>query len=402
MIYIKLAFLNLFRNTRRSFMILSTVALGTGALFLYHGFNYGIVNQYKVNTIHSRYGHGQINEKNYREKIYEKPWDHWLDNYQDLEKNLLATGKVKHVFPRVSFFALLTNGKINVAGKGEGVNASEEEKFFTQLNIVQGKNITDESNGVIVGQGIATSLDLKPGDTLTVLANTIYGSLNGVDLTVTGIFHTGVKEFDDTIFRMPLPLAQRLLDTTKIETVALGLYNDEDWNVIPQLINAHYPALEATPFAILDTIIYQHAIDFLAAQYATIRIIILTIAVLGIFNIVSISVLERKQEIGNLRANGESKFDIITLLLTEGFVIGLLGGLIGIGISYLINSTALANGILMPASPGFTRQFHILIELQPAYAFVSVFLGFATTLIGILMAGFKVLRTPIGELLRAY
>ena len=38
-----------------------TVALGTGRSFIFNGFNTGLMNQYRENTVHSRYGYGQIN-----------------------------------------------------------------------------------------------------------------------------------------------------------------------------------------------------------------------------------------------------------------------------------------------------------------------------------------------------
>ncbi|MCK5884374.1 MAG: ABC transporter permease [Bacteriovoracaceae bacterium] len=398
---IKMAMRNLLRNTRKSLAILLTLGLGTGALFVYHGFNFGIMNQYRINTIHSRYGHGQINEAGYLAQVYEKPWEHWMPNHGEVKEWLQDSGLVSHIFPRVSFFGLLTNGEINVSGKGEGIDASQEADFFTQLNIIEGEMLRDQEDGVIVGAGLARSLKVRPGDRMTVLANTIHGSLNGIDLTVTGIFHTGVKEFDDTIFRLQLKQAQVLLDTDKVESIAIGLKKDEHWAPLFSDFKEKFSTLESTPFAILDKVIYQNAIDFLKAQYNSIRFIILVIVIMGIFNSVSSSILERKHEIGTLRANGESVFDIVRLLLMEGIVLGFLGAIFGIILSYLLTYTLLRNGILMPASPGFTRQFHIMIELQFMYGFVTVTLGVLTAIIGVLLAGIKVAKTPISELLRA-
>lgn len=397
----KMAFRNLKRNRRRSFAVILTVALGVGALFLYHGFNTGIMNQYKYNTIRSRFGHGQINEKNYRSKVYEKPWEHWIENYSSLQDFLKQDPRIQHLFPRVEFYAMLSNGKINVAGKGQGIDGPEEAQFFKALNFVEGKNLEGETDGVILGVGLAHSLDVKIGDRVTVLGNTIYGSLNGIDLTLVGVFNTGVKEFDDSFFRLPLKQAHVLLDTTKIESVALGLKNDEDWISVQDRIQKEHSSLEATPFAILDKVYYQHAVDFLWAQFNTIRLIILVIVVLGIFNTISTAILERKQEIGNLRANGESEGDIMKLLLTEGLVAGGLGSLLGVLISVLINNTILYKGILMPPSPGITRQFHVFLELQPSYAFVTIALGMGCTILGTYFAGRKVVKTQIGELLRS-
>ncbi len=397
----KMALRNLKRNRRRSVAIILTVALGVGALFLYHGFNTGIMNQYKFNTIRSRFGHGQINEVNYRSKVYEKPWEHWIDDYASLESSLKSDPHIQYIFPRVEFYAMLSNGKINVAGKGQGINGVEEAKFFSALNFIAGKNLTNEEDGVILGAGLARSLDAKIGDRVTVLSNTIFGSLNGVDLNLVGIFHTGVKEFDDASFRLPLKQAQILLDSQKIESVTLGLKNDDDWNVVQESIVKTFPKYEATPFAVLDEVFYQHAVDFLWAQFNTIRLIILFIVVLGIFNTISTAILERKQEIGNLRANGESEKDVMKLLLTEGFVAGGFGSLLGIILSIVLNNTILHGGILMPPSPGITRQFHVFIELQPSYAFVTIALGVACTMIGTYFAGRKVVKTQIGELLRS-
>ena len=67
-----LAFRNLTRNFRRTLAMVVTIGIGTGALLVFKGFNVGIMNQYRDNTIHARYGHGQINMKGYHNSVYEK------------------------------------------------------------------------------------------------------------------------------------------------------------------------------------------------------------------------------------------------------------------------------------------------------------------------------------------
>src|SRR5262249_15850706 len=152
------------------------VGVGSGSLFLFNGFNYGIMNQYKVNTIHSRYGHGQLNTSGYREKVFEKPWEHWISDWQQVSSSLKALPAVPHVFPRVEFFSLLTKGKISVSGRGQGIDGVQEAAFFTTLNIAQGVTLSDQSDGILLGMGLARALDVKVGDRVTVLSNTIHGS----------------------------------------------------------------------------------------------------------------------------------------------------------------------------------------------------------------------------------
>ncbi len=398
---LSLALRNLFRNPRRTLAIVLTVAVGTGALFVFDGFNAGIMNQYRENTIHARYGHGQVNIKGYRDQVYEKPWEHWIENPEPLLQDLKAIPGVTHVFPRVQFYALLTNGKITLSGRGQGIDGAAEAEFFKTLNIQEGETLSTQEDGVVLGLGLARSLNAKPGDHITVLANTVFGSINGVDVTVTGIFHTGAKEFDDVVFRLPLALTQTLLDTKKVESIALGLDKLESWPRIASTVVSRHPELESVPFATLDKVYYQHAVDWLASQFRVIKLIFLLIVVLGIFNTVSTSVLERKQEVGNLRANGESKWNVLSLFLSEGMILGIAGALTGILVATLVNYTLLSKGILMPPSPGLTRQYHVFVELQAIGAVETFLLGAACALFGTLLAAFKVTRLPIGEALRA-
>jgi putative ABC transport system permease protein len=396
-----LAWRNCVRNYRRSLAVILTVGVGAGALFTFNGFNTGIMNQYRANTIRSRFGHGQVNLAGYRGQVFEKPWEHWIENPETVIAKMRDIPGVTHVFPRLEFYALLTNGSTTLSGRGQGIDGAAEASFFTALNIEQGQMLTGQPDGVMLGQGLARSLRLKVGDRVTVLGNTIYGSINGVDLTVVGIFHTGAKEFDDRVFRLPLAHAQKLLDTPKVESIAVGLRSIEDWEPFAKAVAPEGSGLEAVPFAVLDKVYYQNAVDWLGSQFRVIRLVILFIVVLGIFNTVSTGVLERKREVGNLRANGEATRDVMALFLAEGALLGVGGALFGIAFAYLANVTIMSKGILMPPSPGLTRQYHVLIELQAWNAFEVFLLGSLCALIGTFLAAYKVSRMPIGEALRS-
>lgn len=396
-----LALRNLFRNPRRTLAVLLTVSLGSGSLFLFRGFNTGIMNQYRENTIHSRYGHGQINLKGYRDQPHEKPWLHWIENWKSIQEDYASIPGVRHVFPRISFFALLSNGHVTVSGQGQGIEGEQEAPFFDRLNVEEGQSLSTQASGILLGKGLAHALNLKIGDPVTVLANTVHGSMNALDFEVTGIFHTGSKDFDDVAFRIQLPQAQFLLDTQQVESISFGLDSVEDWPKIVSMTEQRFAHLEAIPFAILDKVYYQHSVDWLKSQFGVIQLIILTVVLLGIFNTVSTGIFERKQEIGNLRANGESFWDVLRLLCLEGLFTGAVGSVIGVFLGWLLNATLLKNGILMPPAPGLTRQFHVTFDLQWIQALWTFLLGGLTAWIATWIAGVRVARMKIGEALRA-
>jgi len=398
---IRLGLRNLLRNRRRTASLLLTIAMGSGALFIFHGFNSGIMNQYRENTIHARFGHGQINVRGYREQVYEKPWQHWIEGWTGLEKRLRQVPGVEFLFPRIEFAALLTNGSVTVGGRAQAIDGAEEMRFFDTLNIVNGVTLGSQPDGMLLGIGLARALNLKPGSKVTVMANDIEGKTRKAEFTVTGVFHTGLKEFDDRLFRIPLAQGQRLLGTERIETLALGLRSVEDWAGVKRVVDNEFPQFEATPFAVLDKVYYQHSVDWLAAQFAVIHIIVLAVVLLGIFNTVSTAILERKQEIGNLRANGESAIDIMTLLMWEGIGIGAIGAVLGIFAAFCFDAIFLSKGILMPPAPGITRQFRVWIEFQPHMALIAFSFGMLTAVLATFLAGLRVLRMPIAEALRA-
>lgn len=393
---------NLFRNFRRTIAIVITVAMGTGALFAFDGFINGVLKELKHDTIHSNYGYGQVNTVGYRETVFEKPTDHWIDNGYELEEYLYSLDGVEHVFPRVSFSALLKSNSTTVSGAGQGVYAEREANFFHSLNVEEGETLSSQYNGILLGRGLANALHVKPGDTVKVTATSNKGYLKKDTFVVTGIFHTGSSDFDSRVFRIQLPMAQKLIKTSKIEHVSLGLKSEADWERVAKAVETTFPNLEATSFDVLDKIYYQHSVDWLKAQFKVVQVIILAIVLLGIFNSISSSILERKQEIGNLRANGESVFGVMKMILTEGGLIAIFGSLLGLIGAFSLLMLFVHNGLMMPPGPGQTRDFIVTFSFEWPMVLLSLALSVTAAAIASFMAGFKVAKLPIAKSLQSH
>lgn len=395
-----LAWRNLFRNPRRTLASLITVALGNTGLLIYQGFNTGIMNQYRENTIHGYYGYGQAFPAGYHGTVLEKPWEKWMDDPEGLEKKVRAVPGVTDVFPRVSFFAFLVKGGITLGGKGEGIIPERENSFFTRMNFIDGGDMKEDDQ-IILGKGLADSLGVKAGDTVTVLTQTINGQLNGADLKVSGVFHMGIKQIDDQFFRLSLTAAQQLLDTKKVELFSLATTGVDDWKKIDEGIRATAPELDPISFDVLDKVYYQNSVDFLSAQFAFIRAIILLVVALGIFNTIAVGLLERAGEVGALRANGEKRSRLFRILVVENALLGFLGGMLGIVLALALNHTLLARGIPMPPGPGITRDYMIFLEILPSHVLQAVSLTMITVVVASLLPIRKLLSRSIPDLLRS-
>ena len=236
MLIIKLAWKNLYRNSRRTTAILFTIAIGAAGLLIYQGFQNGMMNQYREGLIKVRYAHGQIFTKGYYDKVMEKPWTKWMSNYKTLEKKLISIDGIIQTFPRVRFYSFLRKGGVTLSGYGEGVLSKKEALFFTKMNFEQGSDIRNDKD-IILGTGLAKGLNAKVGEIITILTQTVDNQLNRTDVVVSGIFHSGVKEFDDRAFRINLHVAKKLLNTNAVELIAIQTTGVKAWKSISSKIN---------------------------------------------------------------------------------------------------------------------------------------------------------------------
>ncbi|MCX6130782.1 MAG: hypothetical protein NTX25_17200, partial [Proteobacteria bacterium] len=365
----KFALRNVNRNRRRSLVSMGTIAVGVFGLLFLQGFFSGLIQLHKENSIHSRFGHGQIMTKGYWGQAFEKPSDHWIKDPDQVIAALQKTSHVVAAFPRVQFFALLSNGKIQVAGRGQGVEGEKEQNFFNKMNFIAGGPIANRADGLVLGVGLARALGVKVGDSITILGQTVDGTINAIDSTVTGIFQVGMKEADDSLFQVQLKEAQILLNTTKMESITIGLDDETNWPVVAKNLEQLFPENEAISIYVLDQVWAENGQRFLSALLQIFRLVFLGMILLAIYNSASNTVLEHKRELGMLRANGESAKDLIQLLLLEGFFLASIGATVG-ALLTLLAHLMIGNGIPMPPTPGTNRLLPVRLNLD-LLSFVS-------------------------------
>lgn len=394
---VSLALRNLLRQKSRTAVTALAIASGVIALILSGGFVQDIFTQLGEALIHSRTGHIQVLKRGFYDVGSRSPEKYLIDNPAEIRKKIMAHPEVEDVMSRIQFAGLLNNGRTDWPIIGEGGEPDREARLGSFIKISEGRRLKDSDTfGVLVGEGVARSLKIKPGDHVTLVANAAEGALNSLDFTVVGIFQSFSKDFDARAVRISLSAAQELLYTPKVNMLVVSLRHTKD---TPAVAAALKKELGPAGF---DIKVWQELNDFYektvvmyGQQFGVLRIIILIMVLLSVANSINMSVFERLGEFGTMMAVGNRSSYVFRLIMVEtsmlGFFSALLGAIIGVLLAWLIS----AIGIPMPPPPNANVGYTGHIEIIPSVVITAFFVGVIATVLGSLLPAARVSKTPV-------
>ncbi len=402
--HIRIAFRNLLRNRIRSLITIGAVAFGCAALIIAGGFIEDMFVQLRENYIKSFLGHLQIYRNGYIENGVARPFDFMISDPGGVMKKISAVQGVRSVAPRIEFSGLLSTGDTTVSFIGQGIDPGPEREISSFVQLDAGKALDAEDRySIILGRGLSGALDAKPGSSLVLVANTKGGSINALDVTVKGVFYTMSKAFDDRALRMPVSTAQRLLQTGDVQTLVVLLDRTEDTDAakkkIEEILRREGLGLEVRPWYEMADF-YNKTVKLFNRQFLVLKLIIAIVVVLGVFNTMNMSIIERTGEVGTVMALGMKRKGVLAIFLCEGLLIGVFGGLLGILGGVLLAKTISQIGIPMPPPPGATIPWTASIRVVPGVLGFSFLLSMAASAASSCYPAFRASRLEIAEALR--
>ncbi len=250
----------------------------------------------------------------------------------EIKKNPL----VAYVTPQVTANVIYTSGSVQINGNVAGVFINEEDKMFDiKQNMLAGdlNDLNKVNNGIIVGKGIADKLSLHVGDNITVRGGT--GSTQ--IMRVVGIYNSGIKQIDETKSYSNIVQAQNLMgkDRSYVTDIKINL---KDYN------KAHIVSRDLevmTGYKAEDWIMANEqlktAFKIRAIILNSVIGVILLVAGFGIYNILNMTIYEKMKEIAILKATGFSGRSVTSIFLQQAVYIGLMGGVVGISLGFLMS-----------------------------------------------------------------
>jgi putative ABC transport system permease protein len=333
---IKLAFRNIFRNTRRTLLTLSALAVAILLLIIFDSYFTGLDLMTYEKIIDYETAHLTLWPFGYKEDIDNLPIDKAFDPAPALAV-LSADPLVKSATPRISFRATLSNGIYQLPAVGLAVDPVRDETVFTMKHSVnQGEYLAGSEEAMVLGSDLAKDFNIGVGDTLTVLCRTKHSTFQALDLPVKGIIKSDNYQIDVNTLLIPLSLAQRSLDLgSGVTAIDIRLKDIKQIGAFQKKYAGRFPGLELWTWKEVAEDVVAHSESHAMMKNIMFACIII-IALVGISNTILIAAFERTREIGMLGAMGMKRRQIVGLFVLEGTLIGAVGSAIGCLLGFLL------------------------------------------------------------------
>jgi putative ABC transport system permease protein len=402
---LRLAVRNVFRNTRRSVITLAAIVFGASAIVVFGGFVEYMYLGVREQTIRSQFGHIQLHRRGHAERGAVAPFELLIPDYEAVRALIAPLEHVVDVLPRLGFSGLISTGDTTTSFLGLGVDPEREAALSSFARTIEGAELSGAApRGIILGLGLARGFGVQPGDEVTLLATTRDGGINGLAVTVRGIWESTEKAYDDRFLKAPIASVQRLLDAEGVvQSIVVLLDDTEHTAVVRQRIEA-LVAARGLPLEIQtweDLALRYHQVRALFSRiFNTLTVIVSVIVVLGIANTMTMAVFERTREIGTIMALGARRRRVVGMFVVEGAFLGVVGGLLGLAVGVVLARAISAYGIQMPPPPGSTRGFVAEILLVPEIFARAFVLSVATAIASSLYPAWRASRLDVVEALR--
>ncbi|MBW0159356.1 ABC transporter permease [Sedimentimonas flavescens] len=237
---------------------------------------------------------------------------------------------VRSVSPQISGAGFVTRGAQVAQVSVTGVEPGRESAILDLAGYMVEGDVRLGSGLIVLGRDLADDLALSIGQTLRL------ESSNGVTaaLTLSGIFKTGNGSMDSARAFVSLATARTLYampqGVTRIE-IKLDDLNAADATALR--IRA-LTGLDAVPWTdgaeqLMEALNAQAQTGYFLKTFALITIVI------GVASALLLSTYRRRPEIGIMRAMGAGRGFVIFVFVTQGALIGLMGGIMGAALGYL-------------------------------------------------------------------
>ncbi len=361
--YLLLAWRNIWRNPRRTLVILTAIIIGIWSMILFGALMRGMEKEMVRNGIKSLTGNIQIHNVNFRnDPVIENNMTDIKLLTKIVEKNLPEDAKWSS---RLRVSAVVSNARHSSGVTLVGIDPlMEAQVSFIGNAVSDGRYLKpDDKNKIIVGKALLKKFGTKIGRKLILMSQDTEKEISSKSFKIVGEFSAEMKSTEKQFVFVPKKTLAKMLKTgDSISEISIllsktgvddniernitaslkkdlveSIYKTETWIEILPMLKAY--------LSMTDGFLYiWYVVVFIAMGF-------------GIVNTTLMAVFERMREFGLMKAFGMRPSQIVKSVLTESFLLLLVGITVGIIFGFLSVALLAKNGIDLSALSAGTEMW---------------------------------------------
>ena len=324
-----LAWRNLWRNHRRTLIMLSAITVGVWAMIFMTALMRGMVDDMLLNGIRNLPGEVQIHHPQYRD---DPSINNSIATPDEKLLSALQIPQVKAWTSRVKVPAVISSERdsrgITLLGV---IPASELKLSFDKDSIIEGRFLeSSDDSGLIIGAKMAERLETRLGKRVVIMSQDPDNNIADRGFRVVGIYKAKMASLEETYVYAGLTTVQKLLNLEDLVS-EIAITGDDYRHV-----ESWYPVIKKAAGKNRQTLPWYEADTYLGSMLAMmdgfvlVWVIVIFLALsFGLVNTLVMAVFERIREIGLMQALGMRPSMILYQILMESFLLLLIGLLMG-------------------------------------------------------------------------
>lgn len=402
---LQLAWKNIWRNKKRSLIILFSTIIGVAGGILTNAIFIGMWKTSVEAAINRELSHIQIHDPRFRD---EKLINQNISDVEYVSNVIKSTPGIAHFAKRTIIEGMISSATYAGGIKIFGINPKDEFKVTSiHSKLIEGEYLqTTNKNSILIGDKLANKLNVKLNSKIVLTFQGMDNNFISASFKVKGIFKTESTVFDETVcFVNQSDIEELLRNTNLIHEIVIRVEDIDQLDNIKSVLQNKLKNLsvetwkDIAPELSLTT-------EYLYLELNIFMGIILFGLLFGISNTVMMSVFDRIKEFGVLMAIGMKRIRIFSLIIMESILLSFTGGLIGILIGFTIIQILSKSGIDLSILESGLAAYGISSFLYPKLPF-HMYLTFGimltiTSIIAAITPALKATKLKPAEAIRTF
>lgn len=332
-----IAWRNMWRQKRRSLVVISSMAIGVFAIIISVAFINGMTVQMIENTINTTLGHVAIYREGYRKSM--KLTHNFAPEarfFRVMEQNRDIQGFA----PRVKIKGMISSSETSRGVMLMGIDPGRERSVSSIHSYLipksGGRYLSDSAgDGILISRALAEKLELELGDRLVVRIVDDKKDLTGAAFRVEGLFESPVEAFDLFVVVVGMRRLQELAGIRdRVTEIAVRARHRDEADEVKSYLKK---AVKAEGIEILSwKDLEPNLVSYIKLQDKVILIFFLIMFITVIFSIANtliMSIMERFHELGVMKCIGTRPSQIFFMVIFEAINLGAVGLAAGLALT---------------------------------------------------------------------